>query len=251
MPDPRPARAPALCLAVTGTDTGVGKTLVTCALVAALRARGLAVAAMKPVETGVAERHAGTDAERLRRAAGSRHAPSDVCPVTYAEPLAPMVAADRAGRPVDWGAIEAARARLTPGADALVVEGAGGLLVPFARGADAPTDLAALAGRWALDLVVVAADRLGVINHALLTVREAERRGVRVRAVVLNAVRAAPGDVAEVTNLGVLGVLLPTVPVVAFPFVPEEARDDPARLAELGASLAALLAAPPGGAGHP
>jgi dethiobiotin synthetase len=90
-------------------------------------------------------------------------------------------------------------------------------------------------------VVVVAADRLGVLNHALLTVREAARRGLRVRAVVLNAVRPAPADVAEVTNLAVLGVLLPDLPVVAFPFVPEGARDDATRLAELGAPLAARL----------
>jgi dethiobiotin synthetase len=122
-----------------------------------------------------------------------------------------------------------------------VVEGAGGLVVPFAREGAEVVDLATLARRWALDLVVVAADRLGVLNHALLTVREAERRGVRVRAVVLNAVRAAPSDVAEVTNLGALRVLLPNVPVVPFPFVPPARQDELAHLAELGAPLAARL----------
>jgi dethiobiotin synthetase len=234
-----------LRVAVTGTDTGVGKTLVTCALVAALRARGVATAAMKPVETGVSDRHAGTDAARLHQAAGGWGAADDVCPVTYAEPLAPLVAAERAGRPVDWKQIEGARGRLEVGADALVVEGAGGLLVPFAREGDAIVDLATIAGRWRLDVVVVAADRLGVLNHTLLTVREAARRGVRVRAVVLNAVRPAPGDVAEVTNRGVLEVLLPQVAVVPFPYVPAEAQGDLGRLAALGAPLAALLYPPP------
>lgn len=236
-----------LRLAVTGTDTGVGKTLVTCALVAALRARGRDARAMKPVETGVAERHTGTDTARLHRAAGGAGEPHDVCPVTYAEPLAPMVAAERAGRPVDWAAIEAARGRLERGAGAFVVEGAGGLLVPFARAADGGVvDLATLAERWALGLVVVAADRLGVLNHTLLTVREAARRGVAVRAVVLNAVRPAPADVAEVTNLGVLRVLLSGVPVLPFPFVAPERQDDLGHLAERGAPLAdALSAAPP------
>lgn len=239
-----------LRLAVTGTDTGVGKTLVTCALVAALRARGLTTRAMKPVETGVVDRHAGTDAARLHRAAGSGRA-EDVCPVTYAEPLAPLVAAERAGRPVDWAAIEAARARLEAGADAFVVEGAGGLLVPFGRDAGgAVVDFAALARRWALDLVVVAADRLGVLNHALLTVREAERRGLRVRAVVLNAVRAVPADEAEVTNLAALRGLLPGVPVVPFAFVPPERQDDPAHLAAWGAPLTEHTASVPTAAGR-
>ena len=240
---PNAGPGPAFRLAVTGTDTGVGKTLVACALAAALRVRRLAVAVMKPVETGVAERHAGTDAERLRRAAGSAHASDDVCPVTYAEPLAPLVAAERAGRPVDWAAVEAARRRLESGADAFVVEGAGGLLVPFGRAGDPVTDFATLAARWGLDLVVVAADRLGVLNHVLLTVREAERRGLRVRLVVLNAMRPTPADAAEVTNLGVLGVLLPRVPVLAFPFVPPDRRDDPAHLATRGAALAERLGA--------
>lgn len=236
-------RAP-VRLAVTGTDTGVGKTLVTCALVAALRAGGRMVAAMKPVETGITDRHAGTDAERLRRAAGGLHAAGDVCPVTYAEPLAPLAAAERAGRPVDWALVEAARGRLEVGAEAFVVEGAGGLLVPFGREGDDVIDLATMAARWALDLVVVAADRLGVLNHVLLTVREAERRALRVRAVVLNAVRPAPGDIAEVTNLGVLGVLLPHVPVLAFPFVRTDAQENLAHLAAVGAPLAALLDRP-------
>lgn len=252
---PRPGAGPPR-LAVTGTDTGVGKTLVGCALVAAWRASGVAVAPMKPVETGVAERHAGTDAERLRRAAahagGPLLPPEDVCPAVYAEPLAPLVAAERAGRPVALGALDAARARLEAGAAraaggapaALLVEGAGGLLVPIARdpAGGAVVDLATLAARWGLDLVVVAGDRLGVLNHALLTVREAERRGLAVRAVVLNALRPAPADAAEATNLGVLRGLLPRVPVLAFPFVPPAEQGDPARLAECGRALAEALA---------
>lgn len=236
-------------LAVTGTDTGVGKTLVACALAAALRAAGTTVAAMKPVETGVAGQHAGTDAERLRRAAayagGLDLAPEDVCPAVYAEPLAPLVAAERAGRPLALGALDAARARLdrrledAPGPRALLVEGAGGLIVPLARDAGGGVvDLATLATRWSLDLVVVAADRLGALNHTLLTVREAERRGVRVRLVVLNALRPEPADAAERTNLAALRALLPETPVLPFPFVPPGLGETLGHLAELGAAAA-------------
>lgn len=240
---PPPLDAP-LRLAVTGTDTGVGKTLVTCALLAALRARGLRVPGMKPVETGIVERHAGTDAARLRRAAGDVDDPADVCPVTYAEPLAPLVAARRAGRPVDLAALDAAHARLARLADGVVVEGAGGLLVPFADG----VDLADLALRWQCGLVLVAADRLGVLNHTLLTVREAARRGLRVHAVVLNALRPAPLDVAEATNLDALRTLLPDVSVLAFPYVADgDALSHDAlshdALARLGAPLAECVLA--------
>ncbi|MGZ8413187.1 MAG: dethiobiotin synthase [Gemmatirosa sp.] len=227
-----------LRLGVTGTDTNVGKTVVSCALLSALRARGLIARGMKPVETGVLlPRAPGTDAACLRRAAGDVDAWEDVCPATYAEPLAPMVAAERAERPLDLAAMDAAAARLGAGADALIVEGAGGLLVPLTR----TLTFAGLATHWRLDLVVVAADRLGVLNHTLLTVREAERRGLRVRAVVLNAVRPAPADVAESTNAGVLRDLLGDVPLVTMPYLDEVGREDPVRLAAAGRPLAALL----------
>jgi dethiobiotin synthetase len=233
-------RAP-LRLAVTGTDTGVGKTVVSCALLAALRARGLDARAMKPVETGVADRHAGTDAARLHRAAGGAGAPDDVCPATYAEPLAPLVAAERAGRPLDLARLDAAAARLAAGADALVVEGAGGLLVPFAPG----LDFAGLAARWALDVVVVAADRLGVLNHALLTVREAERRGLRVCAVALHPLQAGDADLSAASNGAVLGRLLGAVPLVTVPYLDGVAQEDPAALAAAGEALARVLVATP------
>jgi dethiobiotin synthetase len=227
-----------LRLGVTGTDTGVGKTVASCALLAALRARGLVARGMKPVETGVVgPRAPDTDAARLRRAAGDVDAWEDVCPATYTEPLAPMVAAERAGRPLDLATLDAAAARLGAGADALLVEGAGGLLVPFTRS----LTFAGLATHWGLELIVVAADRLGVLNHALLTVREAERRGLRVRAVVLNAVRPAPADVAEATNAAVLRDLLDGVPLVTMPYLDEVGREDPSRLAAAGRALADLL----------
>jgi dethiobiotin synthetase len=227
-----------LRLAVTGTDTNVGKTLVCCAILAALRERGLDARGLKPVETGIVERHAGTDAARLHRAGGGVGAPEDVCPITYAEPLAPMVAGERAGRPVDLALIELAAMRLAAGADALVVEGAGGLLVPFARW----LTFGDLVARWGLDLVVVAANRLGVLNHALLTVREAQRHGIRVRALVLNEIRPAPFHVAETTNEEALVALLGDVPLLRFPFVEAAAHADLEQLARAAEPLAALLA---------
>ena len=229
----------ALRLGVTGTDTGVGKTVVSCALVAALRAGGLVARGMKPIETGIVERHGDTDGARLRRAAGDLDPWDDVCPLTYADPLAPMVAAERSARPVDVAGLDAALARLAHGADALIVEGAGGLLVPFT-----PTlTFAALAARWRLELVVVAANRLGVLNHTLLTVREAERCGLRVRAVVLNTLGDEPPGLAERTNPDVLRRLLGDVPLVTMGYLDRVAREDPARLAAAGDALAALLRA--------
>lgn len=228
-----------LRLAVTGTDTGVGKTVVTCALLAACAARGARVAGMKPVETGRAARDAdgdaNSDAARIHRAAGGVHRLEDVCPLVLAEPLAPMVAAERAGRAVDLAALDAALARLEAASDGVIVEGAGGLLVPFTR----HLTLADLARRWGLDLVVVAANRLGVLNHALLTVREAERQGLRVRAVVLTEVHAGPRDTARETNAAALRALLPATPLLELPHL-GEAPDD-AALARAGERLLAAL----------
>jgi dethiobiotin synthetase len=196
---------------VTGTDTGVGKTVVACALIGALRDRGLSVAAMKPVETGVEGEPA--DARLLSEAAGGQDALDDVCPERFDEPLAPWVAARRAGRTIALPVLEAARTRLEAGRDALVVEGAGGLLVPIADGIT--YDL--LFRRWRLDCIIVAANRLGAVNHTLLTVRAALAAGLRVRAVVLNTVSADKPTVAEQTNLDTIRRFVPETNVLTFP----------------------------------
>jgi dethiobiotin synthetase len=187
-------------LLVTGTDTGVGKTYVTCALAAALRAAGRRVAVMKPVETGV--EHEPVDAVALRRAAGDPAPLDDVCPVRLRAPLAPAVAARLEGRTIDVDALVARVVRRAAEADVLLVEGAGGLLVPLARNATF-LDLA-LAAR--LPLLVVGANRLGVINHCALTVRVALAAGVAVRGVVLSQT-VATADRSVDTNGEVIAAL--------------------------------------------
>ncbi len=200
---------------ITGTDTGVGKTFVTRVLLALLRRQGLSVEAMKPVETGVKADDPKSDAVQLRDAAGSDAPLERVRPVLLAEPLAPWVALSRAGSSVDLGALDDAFHRLAEGKDAILVEGAGGLLVPLTR------DLAfdGLFVGWDLDLVIVAANRLGTINHSLLTVRAAHDAGLRVRGVVLNTATADTAGIAERTNLEALGELLEPVPVLPFPWI--------------------------------
>jgi dethiobiotin synthase len=119
---------------VAGTDTGVGKTLVACTLVRALRRRGTAVGVMKPIETGVGA-DGPCDALALREAAGVDDPLETICPQRFALPAAPTVAAEAEGREVDLDAVRAAFAILATRHKALVVEGAGGLLVPAAKGA--------------------------------------------------------------------------------------------------------------------
>jgi dethiobiotin synthetase len=195
-------------LGVTGTDTGVGKTLVASALVYLFRRRGLRVAAMKPVETGD-----GDDGVRLWHVSGASDSVDDVAPIRCPDPLAPALAARRAGQELDLARLDAALARLTHDRDAVIVEGAGGLLVPF-------TDTLGFDGlcrRWSLDLVIVAANRLGAINHTRLTVRAAEAAGLRVRAVILSTVNTDPPDLAQQTNLAALREFA-GAPVFALPF---------------------------------
>jgi dethiobiotin synthetase len=208
-------------LAVTGTDTGVGKTFVTVLLLRMLRQRGLRVAAMKPVETGASSRDPGSDAARLRAAAGEDDPLEVVRPLLLAEPLAPWVATARGGTVVDLDVLDAAFRTLCEGRDAVVVEGAGGLLVPLTR--DVAYD--GLFVQWDLDLVVVAGNRLGTINHTLLTVRAAHDAGLRVRGVVLNALGPEPPGIAESTNLETLAELLSPVPVLPLPWM-RKPRDE-------------------------
>lgn len=166
---------------VTGTDTGVGKTLVGVTLVRALVARGMRVGVMKPCETGVGE-EGPLDAIALRAAAGDRQPLDEVCPVALPLPAAPAVAAHAVGRtlhPEDW----CRRAGdLAQTHDFVLVEGAGGLLVPIAPGW-CMADLAQHAG---LPLLVVARARLGTINHVLLTLEAARARGLVLAGVVLS-----------------------------------------------------------------
>ena len=202
-------------LGITGTDTAVGKTYLSTVLLTLMRRRGLSIAAMKPVETGVKAADPASDAMRLRAAAGAMDPVERVRPILMAEPLAPWVAQARAGGTVDLAALDAAYHALAEGRDAILVEGAGGLLVPLTR------ELAfdGLFVKWGLDLVVVAGNRLGAINHTLLTVRTARDVGLRVRGVVLNALGPEPGGIAERTNLEALAELLDPVPVLPFPWI--------------------------------
>jgi dethiobiotin synthetase len=193
-------------LLVTGTDTGVGKTLVSALL---CRARPGA-AYVKPAQTGLAEDP--PDAEVVATLAG--------CPTRQGpgleEPLAPAVAAARAG-------VRITRAQLLApfsGLDDVVGEGAGGLLVEL--GTDGTT-LADLAADLDLPLVVVARPGLGTLNHTRLTCEAAWARGLRVLGIVVNGYPADPG-VAEVTNLDGLAAIaevLAVIPRLAAPLVPD------------------------------
>jgi dethiobiotin synthetase len=172
---------------VTGTDTGVGKTRVAAALCRGLAARGVRVAAMKPVASGCAEMPEGLrneDALALLAAMNVRARYSDVNPYAFAPAIAPHIAAREAGVDIDFDVLDRAFERLRMQSHALIVEGAGGWLAPI----DASRTFADLAVRWQMDVVLVVGMRLGCLNHALLTAESIERRGLRLRGWVANAI---------------------------------------------------------------
>ena len=187
---------------VTGTDTGVGKTLASLALIAAFRKTGLKVGAMKPIETGVGE-DGPLDAIALRDAAGSTDPLATICPQQFGLPAAPNAAADAEDRQVDLAAIDAAYETLAKGRDLMVVEGAGGLLVPIRD----DWTMAELARRLDLPLLVVARARLGTINHTALTLEVAASKELPVLGVIISH-EGDPISAADASNLRILKTFL-------------------------------------------
>jgi dethiobiotin synthetase len=170
---------------VTGTDTGVGKTLIACALLHALGARGLRVIGMKPVAAGAQRQHGRlvNDDVTALKAASNVRAPNElVNPYCFEAPIAPHIAAANAGVSIDRNRLRAAYAALSAKAQCVIVEGAGGILVPL--GAD--FDTAELAADLGLPVILVVGMRLGCLNHALLTAAAIHRVGLPLACWVAN-----------------------------------------------------------------
>jgi dethiobiotin synthetase len=192
-------------LFVAGTDTGVGKTLVACALLRGFAARGLRVAAMKPVAAGAVRRRGVWHHDDVMQlcAAANVDAPQDwVNPYCFAPPIAPHIAAQAVGLKIRMAVITKNYARLGRNADLVVVEGAGGLLVPL----DHKLSAADIPLRLGLPVVLVVGLRLGCINHALLTVEAMQARGLYLAGWVANRIDPAMARVAE--NLQALRALI-------------------------------------------
>jgi len=215
---------------VTGTDTGIGKTVVAAAFVKALRARGVRAVGFKPAETGC-EQGQIADSELLARASGER--PSLAAPLLRLdEPLAPAVAAERARVEIDPLEIEQRIEALRRAGFTVVVEGAGGVLVPLSWNIAAGShnspfySVMDLADHCGLHAIVVARPGLGTLNHTATTVAMLHGRNIPIRAVVLNGRTIgtdAEGEhdlssgLAEATNPSVLARMLPGMLIVEVP----------------------------------
>ena len=188
---------------ITGTDTGVGKTYVARGIAAALRAQGVNVGVMKPAESGCAER-AGklipADALALMKAAGVKDPLSLVNPYRFRKPLAPSVAAELERKHIDAGKIINAFRALSRRHDFMIVEGAGGIMVPLTK----EYLYLELAQELKLPVLIVARPGLGTINHTLLTIEALKGRGLKIAGIAINYAQDCKQGIAEKTNPAVI-----------------------------------------------
>ncbi len=197
---------------ITGTDTGVGKTTVAAALAHYLNSLGLNVGVMKPAESGVADpSKLGNDAALLRWAASSGQSDDAISPYRLKEPLSPSQAAQREGVFIDFSQLVQQAREQALAHDFLIIEGAGGLMVPLNSGL-LMADYALAVG---LPLLVVSHPFLGTINHTLLTVMAARNMEIPLAGFMVNkmppdpdlAAKEAPHALASLASADLLGVL--------------------------------------------
>lgn len=189
---------------ITGTDTGVGKTLITAALALHLKKRGLTVGVMKPIETGISpSREARSDAARLRSIIDSDEPLGAIRPYAFELPVAPLTAAQQEGQPINLETIKKVYRLLSNRYDAMVVEGVGGVRVPITP----KIGVTDLIRTLRLPVVVVGRSGLGGINHALLTVEALKRQKIRIIALVLNRTHPIRSAIAHIQERSTLEIL--------------------------------------------
>lgn len=213
---------------VTGTDTEVGKTVVAAAICAAAAAKGIRVAAFKPVVTGIDEPGGPSwprDHDLLAQVANAGQRPDEIAPHTYGPAVSPHLAQELAGDDLDPESLVHAARTQAQRADAIVVEGVGGLLVPLAK----EYLVRDFAGELSLPVVIAARPGLGTISHSLLTIEAARAVALRIQAVVLTPWPDEPEPIHR-SNLDTIE-RFGEVPVIGLPVT------DPRRLAEAGAAL--------------
>jgi len=197
-------------LFITGTDTGVGKTVVSAALAWNMKQAGKKVAVMKPIQTGT-NLDGIMDIEFIQKLLGTNYFLEVVCPYRFPHPLAPLVAANQVGDAIDVDRIRSAFSELSSNHDVVIVEGAGGLLVPITETylmSDLAIDLD-------LGLIIVIRPGLGTLNHTLLSVEYARSRGLKILGIVINnfpdnptiCERTNPELLLDMTGVPLLGVL--------------------------------------------
>lgn len=215
---------------ITATDTGVGKTVVTAGLTILARRNGVRAVAMKPVETGCLTGTEGlipADGEILQQAGGMELTLDECVPYRFSLPASPYRAAIAEGKTVSMADLEQGVRDIADRYESVMVEGAGGLLVPI----EEDRLLVDLVKSLAYPAIVVGRTGLGTINHTLMTVEAMDRRGIEPAGVLLCATRRHPGPEERFTP-GDLAKLLAPLPVVTLPYLGERPEQNPEAVAD-------------------
>ncbi len=219
---------------IAGTDTGVGKTRVSCALLQAFRASGKRAAGMKPVATGAMRRHGGLisdDVERITLNSAQITARSVLNPYIFEPPVSPDIAAEMVGICIEIDVIVAKYRQIAAETGLVLVEGTGGWLCPIGT----ETTMADVAVALGLPIVLVVGLRLGCINHALLTAESIRSRGCALAGWIGN--RVDPDYLLPEANLATLTRMLGAAPLALLDYQPVVASDPPPELLELARRL--------------
>ena len=212
-------------LFITGTDTGVGKSLITGGIAAILRGQGLKVGVFKPIASGCRHDREGLvsdDTEFLAVCADADYPLTVITPVTYKTPAAPVTCAEIEGYPVDFEAIAAAYNYLCETCDVVLVEGIGGAIVPITE----TETILDLAVEFDLPTVIVARPNLGTINHSLLTIEAVRNAGLPVAGLVINGYNAKTADVPEETSPQVICDFSDTTLLSVVPYDEDSSVED-------------------------
>ena len=208
---------------ITGTDTGVGKTVIAGAVIRVLHSLGIRTCAMKPVESGCGRE--GTiliphDGTFLKQTARMEDPIRHIVPYCFENPLSPFSAAETEGREISIHEIKKAYYRLYNSYEAIVVEGIGGIMVPIKK----DYYVVDLAKEFSLPLLVVIKPGLGTINHTMLTVHYALEQGLEVAGLIINYSSPPANSLAEETNPNVLREICPVPILGTFPHL--EGKDE-------------------------
>lgn len=220
---------------ITGTDTGVGKTVIAGALLLVIRSLGISVCGMKPIETGCMKSEnvvqkaesrvkdtllIPADGMFLKEIADMDDSIDVITPIRFEKPLAPFPASEIEGIPVDIDKIKKAFKDLLKKYDLVVVEGIGGLLVPIKR----DYFVLDLAKHFGLPIIIVSRPGLGTINHTLLTVNYAMKEGLNVAGIIINYSQSPEKTLAEETNPKVIRQISPVPIIGIFPYLEDLGR---------------------------
>jgi dethiobiotin synthetase len=224
---------------ITGTDTGVGKTIVAGAVIKALMFLGFRTGVMKPIESGCG--HEGGllipfDGMFLKQTAHIDEHITLVTPCCFESPLAPMSASERDMTEIDIEEIRRSFSSLSGKYGMMVVEGIGGLMVPIKEN----YYVVDIARELGLPLLVVAKPGLGTVNHTILTVKCALHEGLDVAGVIINYSRPPDGSLAEKTNPKLLGQICPAPIIGTFPYLKNLDEDEIAKAAMKNLDIEAL-----------